>query len=157
MNNSRYINMSHNTSNLVYHVVCPAKYRRIVFGENVEEHLRQICLGIELRYDYIKFLEIGVDKDHVHFLIQSTPNYAPAKLVQIIKSITARQIFVECPEVKKKLWGGEFWTDGYFVSTVGKNQNETTIRDYVRNQGKQDTEYKQLHMNFGTIARKDTP
>ena len=140
LQSSNYISLSHNVSNLVYHIVCPAKYRRVVFDDIVEEHLRQICLGIELRYEYIRFLEIGVDRDHVHFLIQSTPNYAPAEIVKVIKSITARQIFVECPQVKKKLWGGQFWSDGYFVSTVGRNQNETVIKEYVRNQGKQDAE-----------------
>ena len=77
--------------------------------------------------------------------------------MKIIKSITARQIFAECPQVKKKLWGGEFWTDGYFVATVGKNQNETVIKEYVKNQGKQDADYKQLHMSFSDIAQKDTP
>ena len=71
-----------------------------------------------MRYDYIHFLEIGTDKDHVHFLVQSTPDYSPAK---IIKSITARQIFAECPQDKKQLWGGQLWSDGYFVASVGKN------------------------------------
>ena len=133
MGESEYLYLSHNVSNLVYHLVFPAKYRRVVFdNKKIEEHLRQICLEIEKRYDYIIFLEIGVDKDHVHFLIQSTPNYAPSKIVQIIKSITSRQIYVECPEVKKKLWGGQFWSDGYFVATVGKNQNEEVTIEYVK-------------------------
>ena len=146
MGESQYTYLSHNVSNLVYHIVCPAKYRRVVFDEDIDEKVRQICLEIEKRYDYIIFLEIGVDSDHVHFLVQSTPNYAPSKIIRIIKSITARQIFVECPQVKKKLWGGEFWSDGYFVATVGKNQDETVIMDYVRNQGKQDAEYNQLYL-----------
>ena len=85
MSESEFLYLSHNVSNLVYHIVCPAKYRRIVFDENVEAHLRQICLEIEKRYDYIKFLEIGTDQDHVHFLVQSTPNYAPTQIVKIIK------------------------------------------------------------------------
>lgn len=157
MKESEYLYLSHNVSNLVYHIVCPAKYRRVVIDEQVDEKLRQICLEIEKRYDYIRFLEIGTDNDHVHFLVQSTPNYAPTQIVKIIKSITARQIFVECPEVKKKLWGSQFWTDGYFVSTVGKNQNETVIKEYVKNQGKQVAEYKQLHFVLNDIAIKDTP
>ena len=157
MEESNHLYLSHNVSNLVYHIVCPAKYRRVVFDEIVDEKIRQICLEIEKRYDYIKFLEIGTDKNHVHFLVQSTPNYSPSQIVKVIKSITARQIFVECPQVKKKLWGGQFWTDGYFVSTVGKNQNETVIKEYVRNQGKQDAEYKQLYLSFKGIAQKDTP
>ena len=147
-NNSEYFKLSHNVSNLVYHIVCPAKYRRVVFDNIVEEHLKNICLGIEERYEYIHFLEIGVDKDHVHFLVQSLPSKSPSEIVRVIKSVTARQIFKECPQVKKLLWGGEFWTDGYFVSTVGKNQNETVIKEYVKNQGKQDSEYKQIHLDI---------
>ena len=124
----------------------------VVFDEPVDEKIRQICLEIEKRFDYIRFLEIGTDGDHVHFLVQSNPNYSPSQIVKTIKSITARKIFVECPQVRKKLWGGQFWTDGYFVSTVGKNQNESVIKEYVRNQGKQDAEYTQLHINFLGIA-----
>jgi len=143
---STYVALSHNVSNLVYHFVCPAKYRRSVFTDNVEFHLKNICLEIELRYDYIKFLEIGADQNHVHFLIQSTPNYSPSNLIKIIKSITARQIFEECPEVKKWLWGGQFWSDGYFVATVGKNTNENVIKNYVKNQGQDCEEYKQIYL-----------
>lgn len=147
MGQSSYWHLSHNVSNLVYHFVCPAKYRRVVFDESVEESLRQICEGIELRYEWIEFLEIGVDKDHVHFLIQSVPDRSPSEIIRTVKSLTARRIFAEHPEVKKKLWGGEFWTDGYFVSTVGKNTTESVVRDYVKNQGTQDS-YKQLYFKF---------
>ena len=84
----------------------------------------------------VKFLEIGTDKDHVHFLVQSVPTYSVTKHVALIKRITAREIFRRCPQVKKKLWGGEFWTDGYFASTVGKHGDEQMIGKYVQNQGK---------------------
>ena len=150
-NKSTYVALSHNVNNLVYHFVTPAKYRRIVFDESVEESLREICLGIELRYDYIHFLEIGVDLNHVHFLVQSTPDHSPAEIIRMIKSISARQIFADHPEIKKKLWGGQFWTDGYFVSTCGRNTDENTIRNYVKNQGKQDGEYEQLHLSGWTL------
>ena len=146
MGGSILIHNSYNVSNLVYHFVCPTKYRRIVIDETVDEHLKQICEGIEERYDWIGFLEIGADRDHVHFLIQSAPNYSPAKIITTIKSITAKRIFAECPQVKKQLWGGSFWSDGYYVSSVGKNTNEDVIQAYVKNQGKQN-EYKQLHMH----------
>ena len=121
-------------------------YRRSIFSADVEEHLKNICQEIELRYDYIRFLEIGADKNHVHFLIQSTPNYSPSQIIKIVKSITARQIFEECPEVKKWLWGGRFWTDGYFVATVGKNTNENVIKEYVKNQGQDCEYYKQIQL-----------
>ncbi len=117
---SEYIHKDHNVTVLLYHLVFPAKYRRTVFDEQVEEVLKERCLGIEWRYE-VKFLEIGADKDHVHFLVQSVPTYSVTKIVTLIKSVTAREVFKRCPQVKKKLWGGEFWTDGYFASTVSKH------------------------------------
>jgi REP element-mobilizing transposase RayT len=109
---------------LLYHLVFPAKYRRAVFDEAVDGVLRDVCLDLERRYQ-LKFMEIGTDKHHVHFLVQSVPAYNVTKLVTLIKSITAREVFRLCPYVKKQLWGGEFWTDGYFVSTVGRHAMRT--------------------------------
>ena len=74
---------------LMYHLVFPPKYRR---DEQVDAVLKEICLGIGKRYQ-VKFLEIGTDKDHVHFLVQSVPSYSVTHLVTLIKSITARKIF----------------------------------------------------------------
>ncbi len=119
----------------------PAKYRRAVFDPQVDEVLRDVCLEIEDRYQ-LKFLEIGTDKGHVHFLVQSVPTYTVTKLITVIKSITAREIFRLCPHVKKSLWGGEFWSDGYLASTVGRHGDESTITSYVQNKGK---EYTKLH------------
>jgi len=86
----------------------------VVFDEQVDTVLKDICLDVESRYQ-VKFLEIGTDSDHVHFLVQSVPTYAVTKIVTMIMSLSAREIFNRCPEVKKKLWGSEFWTDGYFA------------------------------------------
>ena len=141
---SHLIRKSHNVSILVYHFVCPAKYRRAVIDQKVDQVLKAVCLEIAQRYQ-IEFLEIGTDKDHVHFLVQSVPSYSPTKIVTIIKSFTAREVFVRVPSVKKQLWGGEFWTDGYYVGTVGRHATEEAIRQYVKNQG-QENEYKQLHV-----------
>lgn len=129
---------------LVYHFVCPAKYRRAVIDEKVDQVLKDVCLEIAQRYQ-IEFLEIGTDKDHVHFLVQSVPSYSPTKIITIIKSFTAREVFMRVPSVKKQLWGGEFWTDGYYVGTVGRHATEEAIRQYVKNQG-QENEYQQLHV-----------
>ena len=131
----------------MYHIVCPAKYRKAVFSEEVDRTLREICLELEARYE-IYFQEIGVDKDHVHFLVQTVPSKSPSEVVKVIKGITGREIFKRCPEVKKYLWGGQFWTDGYFLSTVGKHTNEAAIASYIRNQGNEDADYKQLHMTL---------
>jgi REP element-mobilizing transposase RayT len=143
MGESKYIHKSHNVSLLLYQIVCPAKYRRVVFSESVDITLKDICLEISKRYQ-IDFLEIGTDDDHVHFLVQSVPTYSPTKIVTIIKSITAKEILSKNPEVKKKLWGGEFWTDGYFINTVSKHGNEDVISKYVREQGVE-KQYKVLH------------
>ena len=137
------IRKSHNVSILMYHFVFVAKYRRLVISEEVDLVLKQICEEISKRYE-IRFLEIGTESDHVHFLIQSVPSYNVTKIVTKVKSITAREIFNRVPSVKKQLWGGEFWTDGYFVSTVGEHANEDVIRQYIQRQGKHG-EYKQLH------------
>ena len=137
------IRKSHNVSILVYHFVCVAKYRRLVIIDEVDAVLKNVCFEISKRYE-IRFLEIGTEGDHVHFLVQSVPTYSPTKIVTKIKSIIAREIFSAVPSVKEQLWGGEFWTDGYFVSTVGEHANEDVIRQYIKNQGKHG-EYKQLH------------
>ena len=149
MSESEYIHKSHNVSVLLYRFVCPAKYRRVVFSKAVDQTLKDVCLEIEKRYE-VHFLEIGTDNDHVHFLIQSVPMYSPKQLAQIVKSITAREIFRLVPSVKKQLWGGEFWSKGYFVNTVGQKGNEETIAKYVRNQGRE-KEYQQLHREQLTL------
>lgn len=128
---SESIHKSHNVSNLMYHFVFPAKYRRVVIDENVDKIIKETCVEISKRYE-IYFLEIGTDKDHVHFLIQSVPRYSPAQIVRIVKSITAKEVFAKCPEVKKKLWGGEFWSDGFYVATVSEHGNEKVIANYVK-------------------------
>ena len=139
-----YNHKHHNVSILLYHLVCPAKYRRVVFTEEVDSVLKEVCLEIGKRYEIV-FIEIGVEKDHVHFLLQSVPSYSPTRLVKTVKSITAREIFNRVPTVKQQLWGGEFWTKGYFISTVGRHGDEDTIKNYVKNQGRPEKGYKKLH------------
>jgi putative transposase len=132
---------------MLYHLVCPAKYRRKVFPKEVEETLKEVCFGISQRYEFY-FVEIGSDEDHVHFLIQSVPMMRPKDIVQRTKSITAREIFKAHPEVKQKLWGGQFWTDGYYINTVSQFGNEEIIANYVKNQGK---EYKKIYRGQLTL------
>ena len=100
-----------------------------------------------LRWDRIRFIEVGTDKDHVHYLLQSTRDHCPAEIVRLIKSVTSKRVFAEYPEVKKMLWGGEFWSDGYFVSSAGKFTSKNVIREYMKNQGKEES-YRQLYQNL---------
>ena len=141
MTKSFHVIKRHNKNLMLYHLVCPAKYRRKVFSDQVENTLEAVCLEISGRYE-IRYVEIGTDEGHVHFLIQSVPMMGPKTIVQVTKSITAREIFKLHPEVKHMLWGGQFWTDGYHINTVGQSGNEEAMRNYVKNQGK---EYRQIH------------
>jgi len=134
---------SHNKTLLIFHLVCPIKYRRKIFTEGIERSFKSVCLEMGIKYDY-NFLEIGIDDDHVHFLIQTFPNIRISGMVQSIKSITAREMFERHPEVKVFLWGGEFWTDGFYLNTVGHYGNLSMIENYVKKQGIKN--YKQLHL-----------
>ena len=138
---SKYIHKNHNVTVLLYHIVFPTKYRSVIIDTKVDKVIKDICLEIAMRYE-IHFLEIGIDKDHLHLLVQSVPTYTMTKIVTMIKSITAREVFRQCPEVKKMLWGGEFWTDGYFAATVGAHGTENMVANYVKKQGQ---EYVKLH------------
>ncbi len=119
----------------MYHLVLPLKYRRKAVTTSVGNTLKDICQGIEERYE-IFFLEIGYEEHHVHFLVQSVPTNCVDEIVRVIKSITAKELFKRHPEVKKQLWGGKLWTSGYYANTVGQYGNEDLIRRYVEDQGK---------------------
>ncbi len=143
-----HIRKRHNISLIAYHLVCPAKYRREVFSERVSATLKETCVELGNRYE-INFLEIGIDMNHVHFLIQTIPHRSVSNIVKIIKSITAKQIYKQHPEVKKFLWGGNIWTMGYYINTVGQYGNLKIIQNYVKNQGLEN--YIQLHMQELTL------
>ena len=137
------ISKSHNVSVLLYHLVCPAKYRRIIFSEEVTKSLLLICFEITEKYE-IEFIEIGTDADHVHFLIQGIPRMSPSEIVKVVKSITGREIFRLHPEVKTLLWGSHIWSSGYYINTVGQHGTEEVIKRYVENQGRVN-EYEKIY------------
>ena len=147
MNKDKHIYKCHNKTALLYHIVCPVRYRRKVITNEVSITLKNVCIEISKRYE-IYFIEIGTDDDHVHFLVQSVPMMSPKRIVQTIKSITAREIFKNHPEVKEFLWGGKFWTSGYYINTVGLYAGEETIKNYVKNQGK---DYNQTYSSQPTL------
>jgi putative transposase len=132
---SQQIHKEHNVSVLIYHLVCPTKYRRVVITNEVDREIKDICKEIALRFE-MAFLEIGADKDHVHFLIQTVPVRSPSEIARIVKSLTAREVFKRVPSVKDKLWGGEIWSDGFYICTVGRHGYEDQIRRYVASQGR---------------------
>ena len=139
------ISKSRNVSVLLYHLVCPAKYRRKIFSQEVSKSLLEVCFDITVKYE-IEFIEVGSDNDHVHFLIQGIPIMSASEIVRIVKSITAREIYRRHPEVKATLWEGNIWTSGYYINTVGKYGKEEVIRKYVENQGRE-KEYQKIYSN----------
>ena len=148
MEKPRHVKKSHNVTFFIYHLVCPAKYRGKVFTEEVSQTLKTVCLEFGLRYE-IRFIEIGLDEDHVHFLFQTIPNIRFSDTVKKIKSLTARAIFAKHPEVKTFLWGGSLWTSGYYANTVGRYGNLDMIKNYVKNQGI--PQYEQIHSEQPTL------
>jgi REP element-mobilizing transposase RayT len=110
-----HILRSHNKTLLLYHIVFPVKYRKELLTEDVENTIREVCKRIEIGYE-IYFIEIGLELDRMHFLTHGIPNMSITQIVTIIKSITSREIFKLHPTVKKYLYGGNFWTSGYYAN-----------------------------------------
>ena len=144
---SKHVYKRHNKNLMLYHIVCPVKYRKKVISNSISNTIKSVCLEMSNAFE-INFIEIGTDIDHVHFLVQSVPTLSPSKIVQIIKSITAKEIFKNNSEVKDFLWKGRFWTSGYYINTVGQYGNESVISNYVKNQG---NNYKQIYRNQLTL------
>ena len=119
-----------------YHIVFPVKYRKALIYPKVETRIHEISLEIGNRYE-IELEQIGCDLDHIHLLCSFHPKYSIGLVVRKYKSITARELFKTFPELKKELWGGEFWSSGYYAATVGTGGSWEVVENYVKNQGKQ--------------------
>ncbi len=126
-----------------YHIVFPIKFRKSLLDEEVTQIIAETAEAIQERYA-IEMEGIGCDGNHIHLLCGAHPKLAPGKIVQIFKSITAREVFRRRPSTKKELWGGEFWSDGYYVGTVGKHADWDTVEKYVRNQSHDKSEIADL-------------
>ncbi len=117
-----------------YHIVFPVKYRKALLSNKITKAIKQIAYEIQERYS-LEIEQIGCDHDHIHILVSIHPKYAPGQFVKLFKSITAKQVFKQFPELKQELWGGEFWSDGYYVATVGERANWSSVVKYVKEQG----------------------
>jgi putative transposase len=134
---------SHCAWQIHYHIVFPVKYRKALLQEDVVGIIVEVMHGLEERYD-MEFERLGCDRDHIHLLCSAHPKIAPGQIVRVFKSITGRELFRRKPELKKELWGGEFWTDGYYVRTVGERGDWRVVERYVQEQGKPREELRQL-------------
>jgi putative transposase len=121
------------------------KYRKALLDREVIEIIRETAVGIQERYE-IEMERMGMDNDHIHLLCGAHPKIAVGKIVQIFKSITAREIFKRKPAVKADLWGGELWSDGYYAGTVGDHGDWGSVERYIVSQGKPREELKQLKL-----------
>ena len=114
-----------------YHLVWAPKYRKWVKREDIRQRVREIFSEVASHHGF-EIQEMRVAEDHVHIFLTFPPRYSIAHVVGLLKSISASEIFDEFPEVKKELWGGEFWEDGYFVRTVWDRVTADLIKKYIR-------------------------
>ena len=118
-----------------YHIVFPVKYRKALLSEPIVKKIKGIVEDICQRYE-LEIEEMGCDENHIHLLCSFHPKYGGGEIVRVFKSNVARELFRQFPELKKELWGGEFWSDGYYFATIGERGDLKTLEEYVRNQGK---------------------
>ena len=126
---------SHCSYRIRYHMVFVIKYRKDLITPEMFSFMKNICKGIQERY-YLYFDALGYESDHVHLVIEGAPRYSPSRIIQICKSILAIQIFKQFPEIREELWGGEFWTDGGHIDTIGDGRGLDEVKEYVRKQGR---------------------
>jgi putative transposase len=136
---------NHSTYDAHYHIVFPVKYRKALLSNEVTLAIPEIAKEISLRYD-IEFEKIGCDINHIHLLVSFKPSLSTSEVVGIFKSITARELFKRFPQLKKDLWKGQFWSDGFYVATVGERGNWNVVKQYIQNQGKTMSEPAQLKL-----------
>ena len=134
----------HNVSECYYHIQLTIKYRKSLFVKKVEDVIVESMKGFKERYA-IEIQTVGFDRNHVHVLCRFLPKYSGGQVIRLLKSITAQEVFRMMPEIKKELWGGEFWTDGYYIGTVSGRGDRRIIENYIRKQGKPE-DIKQLRL-----------
>ena len=127
----------HAVYDLKYHLVWIPKYRKQILDKEVSEYLKAIFNKIAKEYEF-RIDTMEVMEDHVHIFVEAPPKYSPAGVVQIMKSISAREAFSKFPDLRKQLWAGEMWNDGYFVRSVGDKVTADIIRKYIEYQTHED-------------------
>jgi len=123
----------HAVYELKYHLVWIPKYRKKILDGEIRDYLKEVFEKIAEEYEF-EIDKMGIMEDHVHIFIGAPPRYSPAQLVQIMKSISAREVFKKYPKLRKQLWAGELWNDGYFVRSVGDDVIADVIRKYIEYQ-----------------------
>ena len=123
----------HAVYDLKYHMVWIPKYRKQILSREVAEYLREVFERIAEEYEF-RIDTMEVVEDHVHIFVEAPPRYSPAEVVQVMKSVSAREVFKKFAKLRKQLWAGELWSDGYFVRSVGDKVTADIIRKYIEYQ-----------------------
>ena len=143
----KYQRTSHAVYELKYHLVWVPKYRKMVLSEPVARRCKQVFQGIAERYGF-QVVEQEVMPDHVHVFVSAPPRWSPAELVNVLKSVSAKQLFKEFPRLREAMWGGELWSSGYFVRATGDAVTAAVIQRYIRYQRMHDEGPRQLRFTF---------
>ena len=125
----------HNVSECFYHIQLTIKYRKAILNPKLEQAIIECLKDVKERYA-MEISSIGFDQNHIHIMIQFLPKYSGGQVINLLKNTTARNVFLQCPEIKKDLRGGEFWTDGYYIATISARGNRKVIENYIRKQGR---------------------
>ena len=125
----------HNVSQCHYHIQLTIKYRKALFNPNTEKAIVESLSNVKEKYA-IEIYNVGFDQNHVHILTQFLPKYSGGQVIKLLKSISAKAVFAKCPEIKKELYGGEFWTDGYYIAKDSNRGSRKVIEQYIKNQGR---------------------
>ncbi len=125
---------SHCSYRIRYHMVFVLKYRKSLITEEIFNYLKHIFSGISERY-YLNFQAMGVERNHLHILVEAAPRYSPSRVMQICKSVSAKQLFKYFPELEEELWGGHFWSEGGHIDTVGDGYDVKEMEVYILSQG----------------------
>ena len=136
---------SHAVYDTKYHLVWAPKYRKWILRGNIKERVKEVFEEVARNFDF-EIDELEIAQDHVHVFMSFPPRYSIAKVVGLLKSISASVIFREQPEIKKELWGGELWEDGYFARTVGDKVTAEVIKKYIEYHREEEKSPKQLEL-----------
>jgi len=139
--------MSHAVYDTRYHLVWAPKYRKWILKEKLRDTVKKLFEEI-LKARDCEIEEMEIAEDHVHIFTSIPPKYSVGQMVRVLKSVSAKEIFLRHPEVKRELWGGEFREDGYFVRTVGDKVTSETIKKYIKYHRHEEKTPTQLKFDF---------